>query len=161
VKNGKFLTLAAKISADLADLERVVERAELIFNKAIQTDDDAYLDGLALNIHGFYGGVEHILEAIARTVDGSVPDDPNWHQSLLRQMAVEIPTIRPPVLAQETYQCLEVYRSFRHLVRNVYTFNLRGSRLKELATDLRPCLTAVTHDLTQFTQLLYQLSQDD
>ena len=159
--NNQLLTLAANITADLADLERVVDRANLIFQKASQTNDDAYLDGLALNLHGFYAGIEHIFEAIARTVDGNLPNDPNWHQALLRQMMVEIPTIRPAVISQQTYGCLETYRSFRHIVRNVYTFNLRGTRLKELATELRPCLTAVTHDLTQFTEFLQQLAQDD
>jgi hypothetical protein len=161
MKNGRFLALSAKITADLADLERLVNRADLIFQKAIETNDDAYLDGLALNLYSFYAGVEHIFEAIARTIDGTVPDDPNWHQSLLRQMMVEIPTVRPPVIAQETYDCLEEYRSFRHVVRNVYTFNLRGSRIKELAADLRACLTMVSHDLTQFAQFLQQLAQDE
>lgn len=161
MKDGKLLALAAKITADLADLERLVDRAELIFKKATQTNDDAYLDGLALNLHGFYAGLEHIFEAIARTVDGSLPNDPQWHQALLRQMTVEIPTVRPPVLTQETYRCLEEYRSFRHVVRNVYTFNLRGSRVKELASDLRPCLTSVARDLMQFVQFVQRLAQDD
>lgn len=161
MKNGKFLALAAKITADLADLERVVDRADLIFKKAQETNDDAYLDGLALNLHGFYAGLEHIFEAIARSVDGSLPDDPNWHHALLRQMTVEMPTIRPPVIAPETYRCLGEYRSFRHVVRNVYTFNLRGSRVKELAAGLRPCLTAVAHDLTEFAQFLQRLAHDD
>jgi hypothetical protein len=161
MRNGKFLALAAKISADLADLERVVDRADLIFKKARETNDDAYLDGLALNLHGFYAGLEHIFEAIARTVDSSLPDDPNWHQALLRQMTTEIPITRPPVITPETYSCLEEYRSFRHVVRNVYTFNLRGSRIKELAAGLRPCLAAVAHDLAQFAQFLQQTAHDD
>lgn len=161
MKNGRYLALSAKITADLTDLERLANRVSLIFQKAITTNDDAYLDGLALNLHSFYAGVEHIFEAIARTVDNSLPTDHNWHQSLLRQMMVEIPTVRPPVITQKTYDCLEEYRSFRHVVRNVYTFNLRGSRIKELATDLPGCLTAVTHDLTQFTKILQQLAQHE
>jgi hypothetical protein len=160
VSNDKLLILSAQIKADLVDLERVVARAELIFDKAVQTDDDAYLDGLALNLHGFYAGAEHIFEGVARTIDGHVPDDPHWHQSLLRQMKVEIPTIRPPVIHEATYQCLEAYRSFRHIVRNVYTFNLRGERLKELAVGLPHCLTALTDDLNQFVEVLHQLADE-
>jgi hypothetical protein len=161
MKNGQILALAARITADFADLERLANRADSIFQKAIETNDDAYLDGLALNLHSFYAGIEHIFAFMARTIDGTVPDDPNWHQSLLRQMMVEIPTVRPPVIAQETYGCLEEYRSFRHVVRNVYTINLRGSRIKELAADLCACLTMVSHDLTQFTQFLKHLAQDE
>ena len=159
MKNGKLLVLAAQIQADLADLERVVSRAELIFEKAIRTDDDAYLDGLALNLHGFYAGAEHIFEAVARALDGELPDDPHWHQTLLRQMMVEISTVRPAVISRSSYEFLEGYRSFRHVVRNVYTFNLRGTRLKELATGLRPCLTALVSDLERFVAVLHQLGE--
>ncbi len=159
--NSKLLALAAQIEADLADLERVVSRAELLFEKAIHTDDDAYLDGLALNLHGFYAGAERIFEKIAHVLDGGLPDDPHWHQTLLRQMSVEISTVRPAVISRRSYECLEEYRSFRHVVRNVYTFDLRGARLKELATGARPCLTALANDLEQFIETLHRLVQSD
>lgn len=159
MNNSKLLTLAAQIEADLADLERVVSRAELLFDKAIRTDDDAYLDGLALNLHGFYAGAERIFEKIAHALDGGLPDDPHWHQTLLRQMSVEISTVRPAVISRETYECLEEYRSFRHVVRNVYTFNLRGARLRELAEGARPCLTTLAHDLDQFVETIRKLAQ--
>ena len=47
------------------------------------------------------------------------------------------------------------------LVRNVYTFNLRPSRLVELIDDLRPCLDMTTGDLTRFANLLEQLAAHD
>ncbi|WP_416672242.1 ribonuclease toxin HepT-like protein [Egbenema bharatensis] len=35
-----------------------------------------------------------------------------------------IPSVRPAVLSFETRDRLDRYRGFRHVVRNVYTFNL-------------------------------------
>lgn len=61
---------------------------------------------------------------------------------------------------KETYRCLSEYRRFRHVVRNVYTFNLRGSRLKELAEG-GDCFTAVSTNLSHFIQFLQQLSTND
>lgn len=43
------------------ELVQVIERIDLLSDKAIQTGDDGYWDGVALNLHGFYVGVERIL----------------------------------------------------------------------------------------------------
>ncbi len=57
------------------------------------------LDGVALNLHGFYAGVERIFEEIAREIDGSLPAGPEWHRDLLLQMSAEVAGTRPPVIA--------------------------------------------------------------
>jgi len=113
--------LAARIRIDLPELAFLVERARQGWNKAKTLNDDYYLDGVALNLHGFYSGLEKIFEKIAATVDGSVPNAANWHQELLSQMSMEIPEVRPAVISQELRDMLEDYRGFRHVVRNVYT----------------------------------------
>jgi len=60
-----YTALAARISESLAELERLVERAVQLSDKALRTGDDGYWDGVALNLHGFYTGVEQILADIA------------------------------------------------------------------------------------------------
>ncbi len=131
--------------------------------RAKLTNDDGYLDGVALNLHGFYAGLERIFEDIARSLEKTIPTGPTWHQDLLLQMSAEIPHIRPLVITSETRYCLTEYLSFRHVVRNVYTFNLKLSRLQELTDELQPCYLAVKHDLNDFAQFLEQLSlsEDD
>ena len=39
--------------------------------KAEETADDGYLDGVALNLHSFYTGLESYFEEIARTIEGA------------------------------------------------------------------------------------------
>lgn len=114
---------------------------------------------MALNLHGFYTGVEQILADIARTMDGSLPIGSEWHRDLLLQMSAEIPDARPPVIARDTRRRLDEYRGFWHVVRNVYTFSLRPSRVQELVTDLPTCFAAVSHDLDAFAVFLKQLEQ--
>ena len=109
-----YLALAGRIKTELKELEPVLERAETLSQKARRSGDDDYLDGAALNVHGFYVGVEHILEEIARGFDGSAPTGPRWHQDLPIQMSAEIPGLRPPVLTRETRLALDEYRGFRH-----------------------------------------------
>ena len=150
--------LAVRIRGYLADLEKVTNRAILLSTKAITSDDDGYWDGVALNLHGFYSGVERIFEDIARTVDGNIPSGPDWHIGILVQMSTEVSELRPPVISSDLRYMLDEYRGFRHVVRNVYAFNFRPSRLKELVDTLPVCFSSFKQDLLAFTVFLESLS---
>jgi hypothetical protein len=103
--------------------------------------------------------VESIFEDIGRTVDGDLPSGSDWHKMLLLQMSGETESVRPSVIQYDTRRCLDEYRAFRHIVRNVYTFNLRPSRLRELTEELRSCFVAVKQDLERFVSFLHGLTQ--
>lgn len=158
--SGDAAALAGRIRAEVDELVWVVERAERLLAKAQERHDDDYLDGVALNLHGFYAGVERIFIDIAREVDGAVPAGPEWHRDLLMQMSAEVASTRPPVIERQTRLWLEEYRGFRHVVRNVYTFYLRPARLQELVVELRPCYVAVTRDIAAFCDFLEGLAAD-
>lgn len=154
----QIAALNGRMQQALLDIERVVERAEAMLQTARATsDNDYYYDGIALNLHSFYAGVEAIFEDIARTLDGVIPDSPNWHQELLKQMAAQIAGVRPAVISVQTRYCLDEYRSFRHLVRNLYTFRLRASRIAELCDGLRSCYAALHADVVEFMQAMQSL----
>lgn len=146
--------LAGRIRISLEDVRMTIQRAVLLAEKGHRSGDDDYWDGVALNLHGFYTGVEQIFEDIARTVDGGLPSGGEWHTGLLRQMTVEIEGLRPAVIKARTRKSLDEYRGFRHIVRNVYAFNLRPARLDELVTDAPGCLADLTTDLLAFADFL-------
>lgn len=154
------IALAGRISQWLLDLQRLVDRAESLLDKARDSGDDGYLDGVALNLHGFYAGVERVLEDIARTLEKTMPEGAEWHRDLLMQMSSKFNGIRPEVIRRETRYCLDEFRGFRHVVRNVYTFNLRPARLQELTKQLRGCFNALKRDLDEFKSFLEALSRD-
>ena len=158
--SGEESVLAARIRTELSDLKEIVQRAERLLAKAEKRGDEDYLDGVALNLHGFYTGAERIFEEIAREIDGSVPAGQEWHRDLLLQMSGEVDGKRPLVIRRRSRNCLDEYRGFRHVVRNVYTFNFRPSRLRELVTDLPDCYASLVEDLTSFCDFLEQLGSD-
>ena len=158
---GDEAALAGRVRTEIQELMWVVERVEQLLAKANERQDDDYLDGVALNLHGFYAGVERIFVDIAREVDGAVPSGPEWHRDLLIQMSAELIGTRPPVLGRSTRLYLEEYRGFRHVVRNVYAFHLRPARVQELATELRSCYVMVSQDMMAFSDFLDQLGQED
>lgn len=156
--NGIYRTIAGRIRAESQELARVVERTDRIWQQAMTSSDDYYVDATALNLHGFYAGLERLLEIIADGVDQAKPGGAHWHDELLRQMAAEIPGVRPPVLSQETRERLDRYRGFRHVVRNVYTYNLDPEQIGVLVKQLAPTMARVAHELTAFAEFLEQVA---
>ena len=156
----QYTALVGQVEQTLVDLAGVVNRVNELLKQARQTSDRAYLEAAALYLHSFYSGVEQIFVEIARNVDEDVPAHENWHKVLALQMSAEIPTVRPPVISVETRYCLDEYRAFRHVVRNVYTFNLNPNRITELAAGLPACYEAVQQDLRSFKQFLLDVSPD-
>ena len=118
----RLLRLAQRIRDECEELARLVARAQEGWRRLQQSADDLYADSVALNLHGFYAGLERLFERIAAGIDGNVPRGENWHQMLLEQMVAEVPSVRPALICEETRQMLDEYRGFRHIVRNVYAF---------------------------------------
>jgi predicted nucleotidyltransferase len=145
-----YAPLIGLIQQNLDELAQLTESAQRLLIKFQQTQDEDYLGTLALDLHGFYSGAERIFREIAQTVDGSVPDQSDWHRRLLRQMAAEIPGIRQPVISQHTRNLMDDYCAFRHVVRNIYTFNLRADRIQPLASVLPDALNSLKRDCEDF-----------
>ncbi len=60
--NGRLVRLAARIRDELTELDRVAGRVAEGRARALRNGDDYYLDSVALNLHGLYGGLERIFE---------------------------------------------------------------------------------------------------
>ena len=146
--------LSERIRGELVELKQVLHRVEEGWQRVEQSGDEYYLDGIALNLHGFYNGLERIFERIATVVDGSLPQAENWHQMLLKQMAGEIMGIRPAVISEQTYHQLDEFRGFRHVVRNVYTFKFDQIKLGNLVAKAAPLLKQVETELLAFAEFL-------
>ena len=123
-------------------------------------DQDLILDSAALSLHNFYAWLERIFTQIASTVDQSTPTGPDWHRELLRQMTVEVPAVRPPVLSAAVAGDVDEFLRFRHVVRNVYTFALDPERVERLASRLRPAWRDVRSALFTFASFLAGVAQD-
>lgn len=149
--------LAERIRNEFIELERVVHRVESGWERAKRSGDDYYLDGVALNLHGFYNGLERIFERVATILDGSLPQGENWHQLLLKQMTKEAPGVRPAVISDHVYVQLDELRGFRHVVRNIYTFKFNPHKLEKLVTEVGPLYKKVQSELLAFANFLEEV----
>lgn len=159
----RYRLLAERLRVELQTLERIVQRAESALSRAIQQpqDQDYFLAAAALDLHGFYAGLERLFELIANEIDDSRPTGPSWHRDLLLQMSLTVTEVRPAVLSSEVCSALMDYLDFRHVVRNVYAFNLRPERVNGLVRVLRPTFGWVQRDLLAFATFLEGLARAD
>lgn len=158
--NGRYLTLAGRIRREIKDLERVVQRSQTIWEQYQAQQDDGFLDGVALNLHSFYTGVERILEMIATMIDEYKPSSESWHRELLLQLATEVPEVRPAVISDSLLKALDKYRGFRHVVRNIYTFELETEQISPLVTQLAGTYNQCQRELLEFANFLEDTGHD-
>jgi len=93
--------VAKRIRDELAEEKMVLAHVERDWRKFVETGDDAYLKATAYDLHGFYGGLERIFEAVASMIDGSVPGGESWHRDLLQQMGREMVPERIKALVEK------------------------------------------------------------
>lgn len=160
--SNRYRELAKRIRRECADIDRVVTIAQRHWHKSKTAEDiDAYLNSVALNLQSFYSGIERLFELIAIEIDGARPKGDQWHIELLRQMTLDIPDTRPPVLTSEIVEQLDEYRKFRHLIRNIYTMNIVPQRLAEIVLPLPSLWTQVKDALLKFAEYLDEVAPSD
>jgi len=157
---GRYAIISQRTRQELADIEAVVTRVEraMAARQHASAEGDLFLDAAALNLHDFYAGLERVFRRVASDIDGSVPSGTDWHRDLLQQMTAEIPGLRPAVLSPETAKSLDEYLRFRHVVRNIYAFQLNPERLQLLTDALPRVFAAVRVELIRFADVLDDLA---
>jgi hypothetical protein len=159
----RYVVLANRIQYELTFLEALVTRCERAMERSTQNpvDRDLYVAAAALHLHDFYSGAERILEMIASVIDSNVPTGRAWHRDLLTQMTLDLSDIRPPVLTVEATQALDEYLRFRHIVRNVYAFQLDVEKIAPLVLRLRATYSQLQVELETFAGFLQHISHAD
>jgi len=149
-----FKKLLKRIYIELDEIEKLINRIHIGLQKAKQHSDDYYIDSVALNIHGFYSGIERILTIIAENIDDNVPSGKDWHASLIDQMTKEIVKIRPAIISEELAKQLNEYRGFRHIVRKVYSYNFKPENIEQLVTNIKPVFNNFKLHINAFNDFL-------
>jgi len=152
--NEELSRLASRIRDNLSEIDTVVLRIKEGWQRYLSSSDDNYLDGVALNLHGLYSGLERIFELVAEVVDGEKPSGENWHLSLLEQMSNNIPGVRPAVISGNSFSLLNEYRGFWHVVRNVYTYRFDPEKIGRLVGKAPEVFARVRTELLAFSDFL-------
>lgn len=156
-----YLELTERIRGEMPSLDLLVRRAQRAWDQLQRMpEESAYLDSVALNLPGFYSGLERLFELIARHMDSALPGGGEaWHRDLLWQMAQGVVDVRPAVISQGSARILDEFRRFRHLVRNVYTMNLSPEKVGRLIEALPEHWPVIRAELLAFADFLEAMGE--
>lgn len=131
--------LAGDLEAELVKLKRLTDEIQKLQQNILEAPvyADAFYESLALKFHNFYTGCEHIFSRIANELNGGLPQGGDWHRRLLTRMAIDGEN-RKAVIRAETESQLSEFLRFRHVVRNVYGFDLDADKLDGLLERYPP-----------------------
>ena len=126
-----------------------------------ESDIDLAVEGIAADQFWRAAAAVDALDPAAVQMDGGKLEGSNWQAELLRQMTFDLPGVRPAVLRQRSAEQLDELRSFRHLVRNIYTADLVPRRMQPLVEMLPDLWIDVRGQLEAFAAYLHTLSRAD
>lgn len=157
-----IFTLIAEIEAELTNitlLKGEITTAEKNLKKTSKKKNRYITESLALRLHNFYTAYERIFEKIAGEIDGRTPQGIDWHKRLLKSMTLNINGVRPPVLNKDTEKEIEEYLKFRHLVRNIYGFELEEEKMIPLIKGIEKVTKDFMRDIKRFLTFLKALTK--
>lgn len=156
---GELLVIATDLELELGQMKRL-EQAILAVQQEIQRDPEhakLFYEVQALKLHNFYTGCERIFSLIVSEFNGGKPSGYDWHKRLLQRMTVAQQE-RPPVISTETAQRLDEYLGFRHVVRNVYAFDLDTERVARLIQTYPAVWQQFEREIQEFITWLKELA---
>jgi len=153
----KIAILKSEINRDLEKINRLFKRFVNSYNEYQSSQEYSKLVESAFYVNQIYTGFEHIFKNIAKTFENNVEED-YWHKSLLERMTLEIKDIRPAVLSQESFKCLNELRSFRHFFRHAYDIDIDKEKFKIIADRVLSLLKLYKREINKFLAFLDKLS---
>ena len=155
ISRDKLMGIVVDIETELGHMHRLAADIQNV-QREIATDPEysrLFYENLALKLHNFYTGCERIFNMVTSELNGGPPTGFDWHQRLLDRMAADWGE-RPAIITPTTAADLREFLSFRHVVRNVYGYELDPERIERLLQKYPPTWNAFQHDVEDFVRKL-------
>ncbi len=153
--NEQVRLLQAEIRADLQSIKEAYASLNSVSKQITKPEMDIVV---GYYLHVLYGLFENLFTRIAATFGNQVTDKAQWHTQLLRRMMLDVEEVRPRVIGDESYECLDELRRFRHLFRNAYVLRFDPQRLALVLESARRLERLYEHDLEKFLSFLDNLA---
>lgn len=128
-----FLALVAELDGDEREIARLVaHNARAAARIRAGAVDPIDYGALGFTIHTLYGVAENYFLRVSKFFENGLPPE-RWHQALVEKMSLDIPGLRPPLLAdRDTARDAVMLLKFRHRMRNLYGEDLDPAKTLEV-----------------------------
>ncbi len=156
MRENRVPELKAEISNELQNLSSLVNSLSAQRDRTPEDRElrSVFMESMALKLHNFYTGIERIFRKIAEDLNGGLPPSSEWHKRLLLSMSLALDPIRPAVISKNTLGLLEDYLGFRHVVRNIYGFEIKEEKLFPLLERIETVWDEFSRDMNEFLLFL-------
>lgn len=154
ISANQILEIIKDIDNDLSRMNQLEKEIKETYEKISEYPElkTILFESLALKLHNFYTGCERIFQIIADELNGGKPSSFDWHRRMANEQCD-----RPCVITKNTAKQLKDYLGFRHIVRNIYGFELDIERLEILVKNYFHVWHNFREDINNFLDWLRQL----
>lgn len=138
--------LRAEMDAQIGEIENIYSKLEL----RKQENGKFVLESIGYQLHNLYCAFEDLFKIIADAFENNIENKSQYHIEILKRMTVSIEGIRPALLSQESYKMLDNLRSFRHLFRHAYSYELDERKVKIVMDDALKLKEIYRKDISAF-----------
>jgi|GEM_PF-257738 len=125
-----------KIEFEISQIDSLLdENAALLKLVHDKKPDMIEAAALGLFLHSFYNGVENIMKFAVKEECGKLPSGVKWHKELL-DACFEKHGGQKAMFSEKLKMALDDYLSFRHFIRNTYSFKIRWERMEHLVLGI-------------------------
>jgi hypothetical protein len=156
--NSKLVVLRDELEEELANISGLLQSLRDALSQELDPGIEKRVAASMLT--DFYLAGERIFKRIGKEIDQTLPEGDDWHKQLLRQMSVDLPKIRPRVIDKELYLMLGEYLKFRHIVRNIYGFQLEYGRFAHLVEKSENVATQLEMQVREFLQGMENIAEE-
>ncbi len=138
--------LKAEIKAQTKELDNVYVKIE----ERKREKGKAAVESIGFQLHNLYCAFEDLFKIVAETFENHIQDKSRYHVELLKRMTLAIEGVRPPLLSQESFVLLDNLRSFRHLFRHAYSYELDERKVRIVLEDASKLSDVYRRDINAF-----------
>lgn len=125
-----------KIEFEISQIDKLIDETSPLLKLAnIKIPDMVETAALGLFLQSFYNGIENIIKFIIKEKDGKLPSGDKWHKELL-DLCFEKTSDQKQLFSEDLKIILDDYLSFRHFIRNTYTFRIKWERMENLILNI-------------------------
>lgn len=142
-RKGELRGLLLEMQADLEAIQKLKRTLQEIQKeeKPGRAPSTAGQLGMALCLHHLYTAIFELTKLMTSQ---------SWHRELLRNMSLNVEGVRPVVISNELLSNIDEYRSFRHVIRRAYDYELDWSRLQPLTQNIFDAIRLFETEMSKF-----------
>ena len=126
-----------KIEFEISQVDKLLDETMPLLNLAQnKVPDMVETAALGLFLQSFYNGIENIMKFAMKDKYGKLPSSYKWHKELLDLCFIKN-TDKNELFSEELKNTLDDYLSFRHFIRNTYSFRIKWERMEQLVLDIK------------------------